>query len=262
MKNRIFKGAVSAILTLVMIMSASVVAIVPANAAAQDTYTVNCLTQASTSTSDVYIRVYGTEGTTGWHNLGEIGDDENTSAQFTDRNVGEITKIEIEHIIDWFQDLWNPSVITVKNSTDETTFYNSNPLPTKGVVTLSNTDIAYSLNIKTSKDKNSGTDADVLVKLTDTAGSSFTTELSALHPKANAFEAEDDTTIYITAPTTMEKIKSIELSIDTGTWYKLGADWRVLEFTLTQLTGENAGDTFTKTVNQWITEDEPFTATF
>ena len=256
MKSKFYKKAVSVVLVLAMALSVCAVSLITASASTYENYTVNCCTtDAGTSSSEIYICVYGTSGSTGWYNIGEIGNDSTGSAQFNAKSVGQITKIELDHILE-LQNPCNPTTVTIKNSENDVTFYNSETIGSDEPLTLSVTDKAFRLDIKTGSVDGAGTDAYVYINFVDEDGDSYKTEISMLHPKSNAFEAKDEASIIVKVPDNIDTLDYIEISVDGDIWFNLKADWYLDTINITHIAGDHKDTTYSCSVYKWIYNGE------
>ena len=262
MKNKFTKRVLSLVLVLMMVLTTAVVSMGSASAASNGEveYSVtvrNAYGDGECIFGDLLVNINGTEGSTGWQNLGTpsyVNDE-----KFTAPYVGEITSIDAcvdSNVNNGFY----PNYFDITTMGTTTRIYGGEWLDNGETVNFGVDDKVYSIDIFTSIDEKAGTDLSVYVTLFDEDGDhSKAINASDLSFCSNAFERGDVTTVYIHTPDEFDDLKEIRFELFNGP--TIGSGWLLEKVYVDQVSGE--GDLHCeKLVCQWGDEGEPITVKF
>lgn len=270
MKNKSFARLISLVLILVMIVSTMAVSAFSVSAATKDdafalelvvNYTLDFCTAGTDgeSSDEIMIKINGKIGgkdaSTEWQSVGKVGKDRTASVSFLGKHFNEIESITVKNN---GKDGWYPEYINLKTDINREnsglTFYGGRWVDDGNEVTLALTDKVLKLNVVTSGDNYSGTDADVIVKLYgENNTSTGNINLSDIHPKFDAFERKDNAIFYFAVPENFGTLKkasfTLKLIAPEGNIFTTGSDWRLgsLDFTFNDDEFSNKKD-----VNKWL----------
>lgn len=223
-----------------------------------DTYTITTCTAGSDGVTDdkLEFNLIGNKGSASETiSSSKCGNNQGTYTITGDMGyIGtELLAIEVE--IDG-NDGWYPEYINVKseNGKINRTLYGGRWLDDRETITLTPDDNVFKVNIKTANVDGAGTDAGVYAQLVDKNGkTSEQINVSDVHPKSNAFEKNDNMSVYMYAPDGFDKLEYINVKTETnGT---AAADWKLESIGAEQVSGKNKSDKFSITANQWDPND-------
>ncbi len=264
MKNNLFKRVVSLVFVVLMMVSAMAVSAISAFAVTNDdsfalieivkyNFKFHTAGTDGESSNDIMIRLNGKNNSTDWHDVGKVANDRNDSCDFYDISLFDINSITVKNN---GSDGWYPEYIelTVESIYGDSAmvFYGGRWVDNGQETTLSLTDKVVKLNVKTSNDNFSGTDADIFVKLYDKNNNATgNINLSDIYPKFDAFEKGDSADFYIFVNEKFGELSRAEFILDLITVeeniFNLGSDWK-----LGSVTATCNGVEYTKEVNTWL----------
>ncbi len=280
LKRKTLKHFISLMLVAVMMLTTMSVALVSVSAA--ETENVTYKLEIHTAGSEGYgagiqIKVNGDNGSTAWHNLGEATSHKTGTVAFTDKNVGNMMSVTVKNTSannnPWY---FEYVVLTKENGGEKftTTIYGGKWIVRSYCVSLTEQKFAYDytfsvyenvyrLDIDTSNDLLSGTDANIFTYIYGENNKKVNLDdITRVHPKSDAFEKGDKMSIYVNVPSNFGKIKKIEFRVGGSGVTHIGADWKIDKITATKVSGENIGASYSKTVNGWAENGETKTVNF
>ena len=216
---------------------------------------------------NVLIKINGTNGSTDFHNIGDIGNYTKPYFSFTDRNVGEIRSITIKQempacIFDGpvnqflYLNEWAFKSVTING----VKIYGGQYIEDLNEHTFSVTDHVYKVTIKTADVKNAGTDLNVNVTLNGENGKKSKTinmsedglDTTPTGIYLNAFERGNQQTTLIRVP--FDTLKSITIELNGGMIAAKG--WKCESITIEQVQGDSDTHLRTVSVNKWFATEK------
>lgn len=279
MTKKTLKHFISIMLVAVMMLSTMSVALISVSAAETDnvTYKLEIHTAGSEGYgAGIKIKVNGDNGSTDWHNLGNATSSKTGTVTFTDKNVGNMMSITVKNTTT--NDPWyfEYAVLTKENGGEKftTTIHGGKWINYSYCVnlgekkflydyTFSVYDDVYRLDIDTSNDLLSGTDANIFTCIYGENNKKVDLDdITKIHPKADAFERGDKMSIYVNVPANFGKINKIEFRVGGSGVTHIAADWKIDTITATKVSGSNIGTSYSKTVNDWADNNKTTTFCF
>lgn len=253
--QRKIKRIVSVMLIAVMVVSTIAVAAVPTSAAETKVkYTIETSTPSHLArTGDIIkFRINGKNKSTGFHSLGSIGFYGSGSESFEDIDV-DVQSITVFNV---GCNGWFPDSITVKKEvngkTETTKFWVGRWIDDGEKITVSKSDKIFKVTVETSNDLFAGTDINIGLTLYDKEGnSSYDFDLTEIHSATNAFERGDVETFYLYAGDNFGELnKCCFFNIYELHVVSLWDEWKLHKISVEQISGDGAGKTYSKIVDQ------------